>query len=786
MSTKSVLTVGALLLLATFTPAWAADGLEPLPSGFLSEPAQGEPLDIALAFLQAHGGELGLTAGDFADHVVSDLYPSRHTGVTHVYLQQRLDGVEVHNGILTVNVMPDGRILNVASNWVGDLAGKVGLRSPRLAPEQAIDRAATHFGLSRSEPYTLLDNQGGAARSMVFASAGLSSEDIPVHLVYQPGLDGSVRLAWNVRLRMLDGQNWWNVRVDADNGQILDQNDWIANDSYRVVPLPKNDPGEQLPIVVNDPANLTASPFGWHDTNGVAGAEFTDTRGNNVLAQEDTDANNSGGSRPSGGASNDYDFAFDPDLEPAEGTNQEAAIVNLFYWNNIIHDIMYGYGFDEPSGNFQENNYGNGGLGGDAVRADAQDGSGTNNANFATPSDGGAPRMQMFIWTPIAINFVVVNSPGGIAGNYNATGAAFGPAVDMTGITGDLEEVNDGTGTTTDGCEALVGFTSGNVALIDRGSCSFVQKVNNAQSAGAIAVVIVNNVPSGPITLGGTDAGITIPSGMISLADGATIRAELPGVNVTFRNQGTDTPPNRDSDFDNGVIIHEYGHGISNRLTGGPTVSGCLSTQEQMGEGWSDWYGLALTAEAGDTANLARGIAPYLRYEPSTGAGIRRFPYSRDMGINPDTFSTIGTGVSVPHGVGSVWAAITWDMYWDLVDEYGFNADFYGDWTTGGNNRAIQLVTDGLKLQGCFPGFEQGRDGILAADLALTGGQDRCLIWNAFARRGLGLSASSGNVNVLGDETEAFDVPPECNLDSIFSDGFELGNTSAWDATVTP
>ncbi len=66
--------------------------------------------------------------------------------------------------------------------------------------------------------------------------------------------------------------------------------------------------------------------------------------------------------------------------------------------NNVIHDIFYLAGFDEVAGNFQENNFGKGGLDSDAVEANAQDGSGFNNANFATPPDGQRPRMRMYLW----------------------------------------------------------------------------------------------------------------------------------------------------------------------------------------------------------------------------------------------------------------------------------------------------------------------------------------------------------------------------------------------------
>ena len=113
-----------------------------------------------------------------------------------------------------------------------------------------------------------------------------------------------------------------------------------------------------------------------------ADAEFTRTQGNNVHAYADRDNNNQpdANTDPDGGAGLDFDFPLDLGTRPLD--YRDAAVTNLFYWNNIIHDVLYEYGFDEAAGNFQVNNYGNGGLGGDDVRAEAQDGSGRNNANF--------------------------------------------------------------------------------------------------------------------------------------------------------------------------------------------------------------------------------------------------------------------------------------------------------------------------------------------------------------------------------------------------------------------
>jgi len=118
--------------------------------------------------------------------------------------------------------------------------------------------------------------------------------------------------------------------------------------------------------------------------------------------------------------------------------------------------------------------------------------------------------------------------------------------------------------------------------------------------------------------------------------------------------------------------------------------------------------------------------------------------------------------ISQPHGIGYVWNTMLWEMYWNLVDRYGYNANIYQSWTTGGNNRALQLVMDGMKFQPCMPGMQDGRNAILAADVALTGGVNQCEIWRGFAKRGMGFSASQGSPLVRTDGVAAFDLPATC------------------------
>ena len=765
---------------------------------------------VALRHVAERSGELGLTRDDLADVVVTDAYTSEHNGVSHVYLRQRYQGVEVYGANINVNVARDGSVLSFGSDFVPRLASSVNRTEPVLDAPAAARAAAAAVGLTLTAPFQVLEQRGGAAQETLLSTGGISFSPVPVKLVYQP-VAGTARLAWEVQIEELSQQHWWSLRVDAETGALLAKNDFVVRDnfaadeagggasgasgtsagvatssaagtttaqgvadgsSYRVFGHPVESPSHGPRSLVANPADALASPFGWHDTNGSAGAEHTVTRGNNVHAYADTVGDGSPDplSEPNGGAGLDFDFPFDPSREPLEF--RPAAVTNLFYWNNVIHDVFYRYGFTEAAGNFQVNNYGRGGSANDDVRAEAQDGTPNgvnpplNNANFSTPVDGSRPRMQMYLWQPAYPNTVTVQAPSPAAGRYDATEAAFGAPAPPVGITGAVVLANDGVGVTSDACQPLVGFPVGSIALMERGTCSYAIKVFNAQNAGAAAVIVYNNVPGGPgvkMAAGAapdTDAAkVVIPSVMLSYNDGQRLRSNLPlAATVARKLEGE---RHRDGDFDSGIIAHEYGHGISNRLTGGPRTTSCLGNQEQMGEGWSDFIGLVLTARPGDTPTQKRGVGTYAKYQPTDGFGIRPAPYTTDMTINPATYDTIKTA-AVPHGVGYVWASMLWEVYWTLVEEHGFNPDVYGHWTTGGNNLAIQLVTDGMKMQKCSPGFVDGRDAILLADRALTGGANQCSLWKAFAKRGLGVSAKQGSAGSVTDGRQAFDVPAAC------------------------
>ncbi|HEY3385920.1 MAG TPA: M36 family metallopeptidase, partial [Saprospiraceae bacterium] len=301
----------------------------------------------------------------------------------------------------------------------------------------------------------------------------------------------------------------------------------------------------------------------------------------------------------------------------------------------------------------------------------------------------------------------------------------------------------------------------GKIALIQRGGCEFGWKALQAQNAGAIAVICISidddNYTMNP---GNYGAGIHIPILMVGLSDGQNISQFAGnGLHVTFVDPGQELPVALDSDLDNSIIIHEYAHGISTRLVGGPSIS-CMGNVEQMGEGWSDFIALAVTARAGDTGEMRKGFGTYAIRDAPTGRGFRRYPYSTDMNIMPLTYGDIAPSQEI-HNLGEVWAAMLWDMYWAFVEKYGWSPDPFE--TSSGNYKAIRLVFDGLKNTPCNPGFVDGRNAILAAAESLYGGDDICMIWEVFARRGLGYSADQGSPFDAGDQREAFDLPPVCS-----------------------
>jgi len=624
-----------------------------------------DPNRVTKAFLKEHRALFGHGQEALDAARISRDYVTPNNGLHTVVWEQQVDGIAVFEGVLISHTTSKGELVNISSQFVPDPDGAATLGTPNraaletapvLTSRRAVMLAARNVEVDLEETNVVATGEvtGGAEQRQKFNAPGLEGE-AEAKLIWLPMGPDKLRLCWDVVLMNRMRGEMFRVLLDAESGEVLVRRcltSYLTDATYNVFtsdsPSPFSPgwptPNTGQPAVVSRtlvtlPAmDTNASPAGWINDGG------NETRGNNVDAHTDwNDDDIPDVPRPQGSPPRVFNFPMD--LTTQDPTNYaSAAVVQLFYLCNWYHDKLYALGFTEAAGNFQSNNFARGGLGNDAVQADAQDGSGTDNANFSTPPDGSPGRMQMYIFT----------------------------------------------------------------------------------------------TPS----------------------------------------------PRRDGDLDAEVVFHEHTHGLSWRLVGGGQALGDLQS-DGMGEGWSDFYGLSLLSEPGDDVNGVYAAGAYASYKiGGTGDtqnyyfGIRRYPYTTDMSKNPLTFKDIDpaqadycssgapyhtamfgscstAGASEVHNEGEVWCVTLWEARANLINKYG--------WATG-NQLILQLVTDGMKLTVPHPNFLQARDGILQADLVDTGSANRNELWAAFAKRGMGFSATSPASSTTTGIHEAFDVPDDLRI----------------------
>jgi hypothetical protein len=531
--------------------------------------------------------------------------------------------------------------------------------------------------------------------------------------------------------------------------------------------------------------NLQNIPFSKNDPWLPMGA--TDLLGgNNVGAYADLTAPDgyvAGGADVSVASTSPgvFGHVFDPNTIPgATNENIQAVTTNLFFVVNYMHDLFYDSGYDEASHNSQQDNYGRGGAGalaGDPIHAESQDYSGLDNANCSTPSDGKSPRIQMYLWDLVSDHHITINNPAAL-GTLTTVGTAVWDVAPWD-VTGDVVQYIDAKGGASLACgdpaapsapptpgdpanAANAAALAGKIALVDRGTCSFSVKADNARAAGAVAVIVANSATGAMLGSFGDTAYATLtsfPGMLVTNADGTSIKTALGSgtVNVELFKG----PPTRDGSVDGTIISHEWGHSLSHRLIN--NANGLNSTQSNgMGEGWSDFVALLTYIRPTDldVASNANwnGVYPLGTY--ALGAmpndiyfGIRRYPYSYDMTKDPLTFKYIQNGVALPtmppplsgangannaevHNTGEVWAVMLWDLYVGLLrDTANYN------FATAGKQMRDYLVAS-LKLTPSDPTFTEARDAWLLAALANTAKpNDFTTFATAFARRGIGVGA---------------------------------------------
>lgn len=211
----------------------------------------------------------------------------------------------------------------------------------------------------------------------------------------------------------------------------------------------------------------------------------------------------------------------------------------------------------------------------------------------------------------------------------------------------------------------------------------------------------------------------------------------FPGtIGMGIFSQGTATEDDdRDSAYSAQAVFHEYAHGVSTRIVGGPYDILCLVGLQSagLGEGWSDYFSNSYTDDPVQGAYLS-GNGEH---------GIRRQSYEG----YPFTYEDFGNeGFDSPHDEGEIWAAALWDLRKEL-----------------GQNVADRLVMDGLKLTPCSPSMIDARGGVIAAleADAATDAADRAAAWEVFARHGMGYSASGFESLAATTYNAAFDLPPD-------------------------
>jgi len=583
---------------------------------------QTNDLSTVKTYLENHKNNLQIVAQDYQDVVITKSFTEAETGIKRIYTQQKLNGIDVEGGSFALHINTRSQ-KEVGTNNLLPLHKfqKDGFSPIRNA--EAIARQALYELKVTATTLQLKEKFNTADRKTIFKRSEVSLWDVPVKLVYLADEKaGKLRLAWQAQVYETGKQHYWVMYFDDQTGKLLRKVDLVmhcrfdgattdaadhkqhqhsfgvnkisdvplqtnstgnganlrgtagANNQYRVYDLPFEAPTDAgaSHALVTAPGHPVASVDGWHKVGNATTYNYT--RGNNAYAFYDpspgplggapnpaTAAINNGGPLGAPALVEPFKFDYPIDLTQQPETYRNGAIVNLFYWNNLIHDVFYQFGFNEDNANFQASHiFSNGQHGSaasltgqnDEVWAQAQDGGGTNNANFLTLPDGTNGQMQMYLWTAALPDSLVQitssttgNPPAGkkyysIQGSFNNTFNAnlnTNPVLNKPFVLVKKNALST-VGTETQGCatgQQSIALppsndVNGKIVLIDRGNCSFIEKVLGAQMGGAAGVIIINNADGPPIAMVGSDApgnAVNIPAVMISKADGDYLKAQI-------------------------------------------------------------------------------------------------------------------------------------------------------------------------------------------------------------------------------------------------------------------
>lgn len=809
-----------------------------------------QPRELLIAAARAHlaqeAAALKLTPGAIADAAVADV-DSTDDGVSIVRFRQVVDGVEVYHRSLNVLLGADLKPVAVSGYFAngydpealplfaGTGAAAVATAWTSLGGALSVDALTadgtrggwqmfqrplvegTHWFERgpRARPvwYAMGGSLVPAWQVEIFAKAKRTGNLMAYSLVVG-GLDGKILSRTNLKADAA-----YTYRVFADTAGPLHQPfDSPLGNAY--APFPNANVRTRLARVSAQSALVTLENAGIKTNDPWLADDATETTGNHVDAC--IDAIDQGVDTPIGSlavpppvnsclpdvepraaptSTHTFDYPITADEDPATDSAMNAAIVNLFYINNWLHDWWYNRGFNEEAGNAQTSNFGRGGEEGDPVLAQGQDASGRNNANMATPADGSSPVMQQYLFDGTLAGEVRQIAP--VAGQpltWEAVADAGAPTYNFDGV---LALASDGSGDVdSDGCGPTIPYPaevvaaspvgapykatpappqmslSGKIALVDRGQCNTTFKIQFAIESGAIGLIVVNNVDGDPPSnIGNLDlplapaqpteyAYMTMPTVIIRKDDGAALKAAMAAGDVTVHMERT-ASKDVDGTLDNQIVSHEYFHYVHHRLTDSSNQQ-----SSAMSEGWGDIDAFMLTVRPDDLAvklnagwTGAYGLANYVTN--NAFRGIRRAPYSTTFAYNAFTLKHIadgnptpdggtGAGNSEVHAAGEIWANEMFECY------VGVLTNPKNSFETA-RTRMQDYIIRGLKLTPADATYTEARDAVLAVVRATdkaTGSGDFARCSHGFARRGNGAKAvapdraSTDLTGVVEDFTE--------------------------------
>jgi len=424
-------------------------------NAFLTKASSGKRSDVLLDFLRQHKDLVGASDMQVDGLKVFSDYTNPDGNLSFVELNQEINGVPVFRGEIKAGFTKNGEMIRVINNFAPGLNYE-SLSTDFGDPAVAVRAAAANTKNTIREGDLTPTKDGSTDLKVVFGNRDWGTLAEKMYFPTEPGVAVP---AWRVMIAgtvgtyyvIVDAQTGtmlWRKNLAEDQTQSATYNVYtnpnaminVAENPFPLTPGPVNPGlGTQGPALNRTSMTLIGneSPYTFNNTGWIPdGGNSTD--GNNVLAGLDRKLPNVGNPAnpndidPDGvtfGTSRVFNYAFTPGnpntnsgdspVPVGQGTGclpqadtglpndyQKAITTQLFYIVNRYHDEMYLLGFNEPARNFQTTNFaGQGGVGNDRVVAQAQDCSGTNNANFTTPADGSRPTMQMYLWTGPAPDF---------------------------------------------------------------------------------------------------------------------------------------------------------------------------------------------------------------------------------------------------------------------------------------------------------------------------------------------------------------------------------------------